>query len=329
MLLDIIIPHYKETEDKIKPLLDSINNQKDVDFGNIKLTIVNDCSDVKLSYEFLNSFANLDISFIRNDKNTGPGLARQKGIDNTDSDYIMFCDADDKLYDDKALFVIMDFISKREPNYLVTNIAVEGINNDVIIKKGNKTFPWMHGKVFKRQFLLDNEIRFSPNVRHLEDSYFTTCVIGSINPKEICYLDFTTYLWKNNRQSLTRNNNNTYMVDTFDDFFNSPIQTYEFLVKKNSYLKFSYLISSTLGIFIVLNSNIFDKEEYKTKKEFYINKLKEYVKKKKNIFVIFGKDKVNNLFNFEFSELSERNNITKMNKNLEDFYNEYLEIEYK
>ena len=329
MLLDIIIPQYKETEYKIKPLLDSINNQKEVDFNNIKLTIVNDYSDVILDQKFLDSFSNLNISFIRNDKNTGPGLARQKGIDNTDSEYIMFCDADDKLYDDKALFVIMEFISKYEPNYLVTNIAVEGIKNDVIIKKGNKTFPWMHGKVFKRKFLLDNEIRFSPNVRHLEDSYFTTCIIGSLDPNKICYLDYTTYLWKNNRESLTRNNNNTYMVDTFDDFFNSPIYTYEFLVKKNSHLKFSYLISSTLGIFIILNSNIFDKEEYKIKKEFYVNKLKEYVKKKKNIFIIFGKEKVNDLYKYEFDTLSERNNINKMNKTLEDFYNEYLEIEYK
>ncbi len=329
MLLDIIIPQYKETEEKIKPLLDSINNQKDVDFDNIKLTIVNDYSDVILSNDFLNSFPNLDINYIRNDKNTGPGLVRQKGIDNTNSDYIMFCDSDDELYDDKALFVITEFVSVHEPNYLVTNIAVEGINNTLIIKKGNKTFPWMHGKVFKRKFLLDNEIRFSPNVRHLEDSYFTTCLVGSINPDEICYLDFTTYLWKRNQESLTRKNNSTYMVDTFDDFYNSPIYTYEFLVKKNSYLKFSYLISSTLGIFIVLNSNLFDKEEYLSKKEFYINKLKEFVKKKKNIFVIFGAEKVNELYKYEYNELKERNSITKVNKDLEDFYSEYLEIEYK
>jgi hypothetical protein len=187
----------------------------------------------------------------------------------------------------------------------------------------------MHGKVFKRKFLLENEIRFSPNVRHLEDSYFTTCLVGSINPDEICYLDFTTYLWKRNQESLTRKNNSTYMVDTFDDFYNSPIYTYEFLVKKNSYLKFSYLISSTLGIFIVLNSNLFDKEEYLSKKEFYINKLKEFVKKKKNIFVIFGAEKVNELYKYEYNELKERNSITKVNKDLEDFYSEYLEIEYK
>ena len=327
MLLDIIIPQYKETEEKMKPLLDSINNQVNVDFDNVKLTVVNDFSDVIPSVEFLNSFSNLDISLIRNDKNTGPGLARQNGMDNTNADYIMFCDSDDVLFDNKALFIIMDFISKYEPNYLVTNIAIEDMEGNVIIKKGKSTFPWMHGKVFKREFLVNNDIRFSPNVRHLEDSYFTTCLVGSLDPKTICYLDFTTYKWKNNRDSLTRRKDDTYMVDTFEDFYNSPMETYKFLVKKNSYLKFSYLISSTLGIFIVLHSNLFNKEEYKEKRELYIGKLKEFVRKKKNIFVIYGKERVNELFNYEYKELAERNSITGINKSLEDFYKEYLGIE--
>ena len=42
MILDIIIPQYKEDESVIKNLLNSINNQKNVDFSQIKLTIVND-----------------------------------------------------------------------------------------------------------------------------------------------------------------------------------------------------------------------------------------------------------------------------------------------
>ena len=142
MLLDIIIPQYKEKNEDIKPLLDSINNQERVDFNNIKLTIVNDCSDVLLDEDFLKSFKNLNISYIRNDKNTGPGLARQKGIDSTSSDYIMFCDSDDELYEKKALYVITDFISKREPDYMVTNIALETEEkNTLLIKKGKDTFP--------------------------------------------------------------------------------------------------------------------------------------------------------------------------------------------
>lgn len=328
MLLDIIIPQYKEDEKIIKTLLDSINEQIGVDFSNVKITIVNDCSDVLLSRDFLNSYANLNIDYIINDSNTGPGLARQKGIDNTNSEYIMFCDSDDKLYDNKALLIITDFISKNEPNYLVTNIALE-YNDKILIKKGRKTFPWMHGKVFKRAFLLDNGIRFHPKIRHLEDSYFTTSVLGTINPDDICYLDFTTYLWRNNETSLTRKKGKYhYTIETFDDFYHSPIYTYEFLVKKNSYLKFSYLISSIFGIYIILNSNLFDEDGLEEKKNYYINLLKEYAYKKKNIFVIYGKEKVKILYDQELSELCERNHLLKIHNELAYFYKEYLKLEY-
>ena len=328
MLLDIIIPQYKEKNEDIKPLLDSINNQELVDFNNIKLTIVNDCSDVLLDEDFLKSFKNLNISYIRNDKNTGPGLARQKGIDSTSSDYIMFCDSDDELFDKKALHIIIDFISKKEPDYLVTNIAIEAEDSDkFIIKKGKDTFPWMHGKVYKRKFLSENGIRFHPKVRHLEDSFFTTSILGTIKPENITYLDFTTYRWKKNDTSLTRiKRKYSYTVETFDDFFDSPIYTYEFLVSKNSYLKFNYLISFTLGIYIVLYSNLFDYEELKDKKEYNLNRLKEYLATKRNIFIIYGREKVEKIFEIEYSELKERNNITSMSKTLDDFYSEMLKM---
>ena len=324
MLLDIIIPQYKEDDEKVKILLDSISNQKGVDFNNIKLTIVNDYSDVLLSKEFLDSYKNLNISYIRNDKNTGPGLARQKGIDNTCADYIMFCDSDDKLYDETSLRIITDFISKMEPDYLVTDIAIEG-NGGILVKKGKNTFPWMHGKVYKREFLENNEIRFHPNVRHLEDSYFTTSILGTIDPKKITYLDYVTYLWKNNDSSLTRSKHKYhYTVEVFDDFYNSPIYTYEFLVKKNSYLKFTYLISSILGIYIILYSDLFNYDELTEKKNYYLDKLKEYIKKKRNVFIIVGYDKSSQLFNIEKNELTERNGIKEIYKSFDDFYNEYI-----
>ncbi|MBR6072393.1 MAG: glycosyltransferase family 2 protein [Acholeplasmatales bacterium] len=328
MLLDIIIPQYSEDDLTIKPLLDSINNQVNVDFSNVKITIVNDCSNVLLSDDFLKGYDKLNISYIRNDFNTGPGLARQKGIDNTNCDFIMFCDSDDTLYDDKVLMIIMDFISKNEPDYLVTNIMIEG-ENGRIVKKDRSTFPWMHGKVYKREFLIRNEIRFHPKVRHLEDSYFTMSVLGCIDPKSIIYLDYVTYLWKNNSQSLTRKRKKfSYTVETFDDFYNSPIYTYEFLVKKNSYLKFNYLISSILAIYIVLYSNLFDYSELEEKKDYYIKTLKEYVKRKKNIFVIYGKEKVEKIYEIEYKELEERNGVNKVSHGLDYFYEEFLNLKY-
>ena len=48
MLLDIIIPQYSEDEKIINNLLTSINIQKQIDFNDINITIVNDYSDIIL-----------------------------------------------------------------------------------------------------------------------------------------------------------------------------------------------------------------------------------------------------------------------------------------
>jgi len=330
MLLDLIIPQYNEDEAQIKYLLDSINNQKNVDFNLIDVTIVNDCSNVILSDKFLSKYKKLKITYVRNDKNTGPGLARQKGVDVTDNKYIMFLDADDELYDDNVLSKIIDFIKKFQPNYLVTNIAVEAIVNNqkaLIIKKNRDTFPWMHGKVYKRFFLEDKKIRFCEHIRHVEDTYYTTCVIGSINPNEIHYLDLITYRWKNNLSSLTRNKNKySYTVSIFEDFFNAPIYTYEFLCKIKSYYRYSFLINSMFGIYIILNSNLFDYEELKKEKEDYTNKLMEYLKTKRNIFVLVKKEELEKMFNEELKQLKIRNGVETISKSLDDFIEEFIKL---
>ena len=124
-MLDIIIPQYMEDEHTIKNLLDSIMNQKNIDFNDIQVTIINDASTCILSNEFLMNYEKLNIIYLRNDKNLGPGLTRQRGIDSTDEPFIMFMDADDEYINSNVLSRILDYLKKYNPNYLVTNIMVE------------------------------------------------------------------------------------------------------------------------------------------------------------------------------------------------------------
>ena len=53
MILQILIPQYKETDEIIKPLLDSIKIQRNINFKDIGVVIVNDGTDVKLSKKLL------------------------------------------------------------------------------------------------------------------------------------------------------------------------------------------------------------------------------------------------------------------------------------
>lgn len=329
MLLDIIIPQYSEDESIIKNLLDSILNQKNIDFNLINVTIVNDSSNVLLSNNFLLNYQKLNIAYIINDKNTGPGLARQKGIDNTDNKYIMFCDADDALANDSVLSKIIPFIKENEPNYLVTNIDVEMFLEDkkvLVLKKGKETFPWMHGKVFKREFLLKNNIRFHEDIRHLEDSYFTSCVIGTLPSNGITYLDIKTYLWKFNFNSLTRTNRKySYMVDTFSDYMKCPRYVYDYLCNIKSKMRFPYFVKSSIAVYTVLNSDLFKFEELKEIRLKYLDDFLEYTRKKRNIFNLFNKDILKQMYEEEIKELKIRNNIKAIYKGLDDLLKELKE----
>jgi len=330
MILDLIIPQYKEKEDEVKVLLDSINNQIDVDFNNIFITIVNDKSDTLLSDSFLKSYNKLNIKYLINDKNTGPGLARQKGIDNTLGDYIMFFDSDDKLFCNDALKTIIEYLNKYNPKYVVTNIVVEVYlngKNALEIRKGRDTFPWMHGKVYQREFLEKNNIRFHETVRQLEDSYFTTCILGVLKPSEISFLDFNSYLWRKNDKSITRKKSKySYAVETFDEYFNTAEYIYELLFKKKSYLRFSFLVDSYFGIYIFLNCDLFDFDELKSKRDYYSNELDKLIIKRKNIFKLFEKEELEKLFIDEAKNLKRRNGINEIYVSFNDFYNKYLNM---
>ena len=96
--LQILIPHYKETVDEIKPLLDSIAIQQNVDFGEIGVVICHDGGTaINLpKYPF-------QISQITQD-HKGVSAARNACLDAATADYVMFCDADDMFYNACAWF---------------------------------------------------------------------------------------------------------------------------------------------------------------------------------------------------------------------------------
>ena len=56
--LQILVPQYNETDEVIKPLLDSIEVQQNVDLQNdVGVIIVNDGTNVHLSREFLDRYS--------------------------------------------------------------------------------------------------------------------------------------------------------------------------------------------------------------------------------------------------------------------------------
>ena len=165
MGLDIIIPTYNAKK-YLKKLLYSISIQKNI--KNFHVYIINDNSDYNYSDE-INFFSNyIDIKEILLTTNVGPGLAREYGIKNSKSEYIIFIDADDYLYSPNSLYYLYNTIRNKDTDLVISNFIYERDNERKVMKKNNV---WLHGKIFKRKFILDNDIHFN-NTRANEDNGF-------------------------------------------------------------------------------------------------------------------------------------------------------------
>lgn len=209
MNLSIIIPTYN-AKDTISKTLDSIKEQKlSISY---EVILVNDCSiyDYKDIVDEYNKF--FPIREICTDNNIGPGGARQYGIDNSTSDYIIFIDSDDIFYGNDSLESMYDEIKRTSSDVLIANFIYRRDNKE-IIKKHNLV--WLHGKMYRRAFLDDNAIRFN-NSRANEDNGFNRLIL--LITSKVIFLDKEVYIYNENPNSITRKDNRAYKYYGIEGF---------------------------------------------------------------------------------------------------------------
>lgn len=232
MKLQILIPQYKETDEVIKPLLDSLTIQQNVDLKNdLGVIIVNDGSDVFLSDELLNSYP-FKIEYCKNE-HLGVSATRQKAFDLSTADYVMFCDADDMFFNACGLWMIFREIDNDGFDSLVSVFVEETRHpetKEILYTNHEMDSTFVHGKVHKRQYLIDNNIKWNPNLTIHEDSFFNIqCQKLSTNVK-YCQVPF--YLWKWRDDSVCRHDPK-YILKTFNNMLDSSDACVQEFVKKN------------------------------------------------------------------------------------------------
>ena len=149
--LDIIIPHYNN----VKGLRDTLTS---IDFriAPINVTVVDDCSTQREGFEELKKdFPK--VHFLELEKNSGPGAARQKGIDCTFSPYFMFIDAGDCIASKAALNNVIKTIPKHSQAYIISY----GWWNEDGRKYIRHDATLLPGKIFKREFIQLYHLRFN------------------------------------------------------------------------------------------------------------------------------------------------------------------------
>ena len=276
MKLSLIIPQYSEEETVIFPLLSSIDNQVGIDFKDIEVLVLNDCSNVILSDEFLNQFVNITPQYIRLKKNVGLGMCRQAGIETAEGEYLMFCDADDRFLSCTALYLYFQLIANTRPDFITSRWLEELKGNGRVgFVKHDTDATWVHGKMYRRQFLIDKDIKHHPLLRVHEDSYFNGLVL-SLSSKTM-HLQAETYLWCWNERSITRANNSSFFVDEMRTFIFSVSEMCKELGRRGREADLPLKVAGfLLHMYFSLYDKRFDVPEYADIKRGCISDLRNF-----------------------------------------------------
>ena len=292
MKLQILVPQYKETDEIIKPLLDSIALQQNVDFNEVGAIIVNDGTDVRLSESLLNSYP-YEIQYHIN-PHGGVSAARQACLDKATADYVMFCDADDMFYNMCGLWILFREMDQGVFDSLVSVFVEEtkipGTNETTYINREmDSTF--VHGKVHRRKYLVDKNIRWNPDLTVHEDSYFNIlCQNLSTNVK---YCQTPFYLWKWRDESVCRHDPK-YILKTYNNMLDSNDALIDEFFRRNMSDKaVAYICMMVFDAYYLMNKPEWKNQENIEYRDATEKRFSEYFKKhKKHWESVPSKDKM-------------------------------------
>ena len=149
MKLQFLIPQYKETQEEVKPLLDSIAIQQNINFSDIGAIIVNDGSDVLLDEDWLKSYP-YKIEYYKNE-HLGVSATRNAALDKATADYVMFCDADDMFFNACGLWMMLREIELGGFDALMSVFVEETRDpktKDIVYVNHEQDSTFGHGKMY-------------------------------------------------------------------------------------------------------------------------------------------------------------------------------------
>lgn len=228
MEISIIVPVYKIEEIYLKKCLESLHKQK---CDNTEFIIVDDGSPDNCG-EICDSYALRDKRFnVIHTKNLGVSHARNMGIDSSHGKYVVFVDGDDYIKDtlcneiskkininagiDILLFQFEEYINDKFMNRdamfypskefisLMRQCNVNQRENRLGLKGYRIGSPW--GKAIRRQFLIDNNIRFVEGMKKSQDRVFMFDCLEHTD--QIAYFNYCGYFYVARESSITHRYN--------------------------------------------------------------------------------------------------------------------------
>ena len=280
MKLQILITQYKENEEVIKPLLDSIAIQQGIDFAEVGVVICSDGGEVILSEEFLNSYKySIDYFAV---EHGGVSAARNALMDYATAEYIMFCDADDMFVSNCGLYQIFLDIEGGFDTFVSSFIEEARRDGKPIYITHPDDSTFIHGKVHRREYLIEKNIRWCERLTIHEDSFFNILCQALTDKCKECKNPF--YLWKWREGSVCRHDPK-YMLKTFNNFIDSNDALVDEFVKRGIVQRaMFYFVNMVFETYYTMNKSDWleqENQEYREKTE---KRFAEHFKKHKDLW---------------------------------------------
>ena len=281
MKLSIIIPVYN-AEKYIEECLASIIPEMDDD---IELLLLDDGSKDS-SYQLIQKYQKGNVHVFHHE-NQGVSYTRNKGIMRAIGDYVLFVDSDDKLIPGWKEAVLPECIGTADVIYYSQKFAnpseVDRINIihgifGILDSKCDANMSSPCSKLYRREFLLQNLIKFDDGLINGEDGIFNLNVILKAK-KFLCRRD-SYYCYRVYNGSSSKR----YSVK----FYDSNLRYFslaENLLKNNNVVEseisrcMSYAVTYSVYLYLFLLSSLDDstsRKEYASKVNEY--RMREYMK---------------------------------------------------
>ncbi len=350
--ISVIIPVYN-AEKYLEQCLNSILNQS---FKNIEIICVDDGStdnSKDILEQYCNKYSNVIIFY---QENSGSGVARNKGLNNSVGEYISFIDADDFIIDETSLEQMFNLAKKKNSNMVGANLMTfeeekfvksryyEFITEEKTIKPENYGIPWFfYRNIFKRDFIIKNNITF-PDYLRGQDPVFLAEILSKIDKIDVIPVDFYAYRYSKSENKLNTREKKVHFFKHFlkvftclkDPKFDNLLLEYEknlqYVLKMEIITEDDYqciLEACEYNLFFynffIYNLRLMEKEDKikktGTEKNEVIKKLKSNLKEQKNEvkkhkMEIKRLKSNNNDLNEELNSLKSSNNFIQKSKKM-------------
>ena len=292
--LQFLVPQYKEKEETISFLLDSIDYQVGIDKKDIGVIICSDGGEYILNKKFLKKYS-YDIDYVIC-KHRGVSATRNSAFLLSDADYVMYCDSDDGFCNSFALKIIFENIDLNEKagkpfDLMSTKFYVE--------RQADDKRPWslsvfdhnniyIHSRVYRREFLAGNCLYFNEKIWANEDSFFN--ISTNFFSKNTKALNVPIYCWRGNPMSVTHDPK--YIMKTLHQLIysnDSVVETMLLLGKdKKDIAKSAFDV--ICKVYLDMNKPCWYEPENAQYKDITIKTLKWYILKRGKICEVLSDD---------------------------------------